>query len=339
MRTLLATMALALSTLMALDALQATPQLFAGYQSQRIVDDARMRPIHLDIWYPTAARPEQPHRYGLSAGRVVSGGELAGAKLPVVLLSHGAMGTAANYSWLAEHLARRGYVVLGVSHLGESPVFGSDSLDPSAVGRFDDRTQDLNAGLTYLLERSSFAARLDGARLAAVGHSSGGASVLMLAGVEFSAADLASYCASNARAQDKGCQYPAGDARRARQPPAVSGRRLKALVTLDPAVGPGFSEAALQSLTVPTLVIGSVRNDFLPYASHAGRVAANVRGAQILPLDRGEGHFVYVDECALPIEVMGVRLCSDAQRVDRKAVHETLAESIARFLGSALSVR
>lgn len=135
-------------------------QLSAGYQSQRIVDDARKRPIHLDIWYPTAAQPEQPHRYGLSIGRVVPGGELAGERLPVVLLSHGAMGSATNYSWLAEHLARRGYVVLGVSHIGESPVFGADSLDPAAVGRFGDRTQDLNTALAYLLERSPFTAGL-----------------------------------------------------------------------------------------------------------------------------------------------------------------------------------
>jgi len=312
-------------------------QLSAGYQSQRIVDDARKRPIHLDIWYPTAAQPEQPHRYGLSIGRVVPGGELAGERLPVVLLSHGAMGSATNYSWLAEHLARRGYVVLGVSHIGESPVFGADSLDPAAVGRFGDRTQDLNTALAYLLERSPFTARLDASRLAAIGHSSGGASALMLAGVAFSASDLAAYCASDARAQDKGCQYPSSNDERAKQPPVAPARRLRALVTLDPAVGPGFTERALRALSISTLVVGSVRNDFLPYASHAGRVGSQIPGAQVVRLDRGEGHFVYVDECTLPIEVMGVRLCADATGVDRKAVHETLAGSIEQFLASALS--
>jgi predicted dienelactone hydrolase len=314
-------------------------QWSAGYQSQRIVDDPRKRPIHLDIWYPTAAQPEQPHRYGLSVGRVVNGGQLAGDKMPVVLLSHGAMGTAANYSWLAEHLARRGYVVLGVSHLGESPVFGTDSLDPAAASRFGDRTQDLDAALTYLLERSSFSARIDANRLAGIGHSSGGASVLMLAGVPFSAADLTAYCASDAGRQDKGCQYPVGrNDERANQRPVLSSRRLKALVTMDPAVGPGFSESGLRSVTVPTLVIGSVRNDFLPYSSHAGRISTFVPGAQVIRLDNGEGHFVYVDECTLPIEVMGVRLCTDATGVNRRAVHEWLAKSIEQFLVSALSV-
>ena len=264
-------------------------QLSAGYQSQRIVDDARKRPIHLDIWYPTTSLPEEPHRYGLSVGRVVNGGQLAGDKLPVVLLSHGAMGAASNYSWLAEHLARHGYVVLGVSHLGESPVFGADSLDPASVSRFGDRTRDIDVALSYLLERSSFSARLDVARLAAIGHSSGGATVLMLAGAPFSAADLASYCVSDARKQDKGCQYPvSGTNQEANQVPVPSSRRLRALVTMDPAVGPGFSERGLRAVTIPTLVIGSVRNDFLPYASHAARFATHIPGAQVIGLDRGE---------------------------------------------------
>ena len=80
----------------------------------------------------------------------------------------------------------------------------------------------LNSALTYLLERSPFAGGLDGTRLAAMGHSSGGASVLMLAGVAFSAADLAAYWASGAGAADiRAAQYPAGDDERTRQPPVA----------------------------------------------------------------------------------------------------------------------
>ena len=339
MKGLAETITITLTATLSLVASLVAQQRSAGYQTQRIVDEARKRPIHLDIWYPTATQPEQLHRYGLSTGRVAADGELAGERLPVVLLSHGAMGTAANYSWLAEHLARRGYVVLGVSHFGESPVFGADSLDPAAAGQFNDRTRDLNSALTYLLERSPFAGRLDGTRLAAIGHSSGGASVLMLAGVAFSAADLAAYCASGARAADKGCQYPAGDDERTRQPPVASPRRFRAMVVLDPAVGPGFTQSALRALEIPTMVIGSARNDFLPYASHAGRVSAYVPAAHVVRLDRGEGHFVYVDECTLPLEVMGIRLCADAQGIDRKATHETLAPLIEQFVTEKLGTR
>ena len=56
-------------------------------------------------------------------------------------------------------------------------------------------------------------------------------------------------------------------------------------------------------------------------------------------LDRGEGHFVYVDECTLPLEVMGIRLCADAQGIDRKATHETLAPRIEQFVTENLGTR
>ncbi|MET0166583.1 MAG: hypothetical protein ABW318_16455, partial [Vicinamibacterales bacterium] len=115
----------------------------AGYQVIRVVDAARNRQIHLDVWYPTLEQ-EKTHTYGLSAGRVAPEATLTGTRLPLVVLSHGAMGAASNYSWLAEYLARRGNVVLGVSHFGESPVFGPDSVDVASVARFGDRTRDVN---------------------------------------------------------------------------------------------------------------------------------------------------------------------------------------------------
>jgi hypothetical protein len=49
-------------------------------------------------------------------------------------------------------------------------------------------------------------------------------------------------------------------------------------------------------------------------------------------LGAGEGHFVYLDRCDLPIEVMGVRLCSDRTGVDRDAVHARLVSAIISFL-------
>jgi predicted dienelactone hydrolase len=242
------------------------------------------------------------------------------------------MGTASNYSWLAEHLSRRGYVVLGVSHIGESPVFGTASLDPASVGRCGDRTRDLNYALGYILERSAYAKSIDPRRIGAMGHSSGGASVLMFAGVPFSASDLAAYCASPAGPMDKGCSYPtAGSVDAGRTVPVRSERRISALVALDPAVGPGFTDRGLRALRTPSVVFGSVQNDFLPYPYHAGRVA-RIRDAQVVRLNQGEGHFVYVDECALPIDVMGVPLCKDRSGVDRRAVHTSVAAIVERFL-------
>lgn len=305
----------------------------AGYDTLRIAD-ASGRPIQLDVWYPAAA-PEQAYSYHFGMGSVARGAAVAGDRLPVVLLSHGSMGAASNYSWIAEPLARHGYLVLGVSHFGESPAFGPATMNPATVSRFGDRTRDINAALDFLISKSSYASHVDKQRLGALGHSSGGATVLMLAGASFAMADLRAYCAQ-ARATDKGCQYPVGAAA-SDQSPVPSPTPIKALVVLDPAAGPGFTEAGLRALETPTLVVGSVDDDFLPFPAHAGRISGLLGSAEAVQLAGGEGHFVYVDRCSLPIDVMGVKLCTDRAGVDRGATHAKLVPQILSFLDRRLA--
>lgn len=303
----------------------------AGYESLRI--DAAGRPIQIDVWYPTAAA-EAPHSYNFGAGSVAVRGAPEAGRHPVILLSHGAMGAASNYSWIAEPLARHGYVVVGVSHFRESPVFGPSNMEPASVGRFGDRTRDFGAALDFLVTRSAYAALVDPVRLGALGHSSGGATVVMLAGARFAPADLAAYCVT-ARPADKGCLYPANPGEG--QMPVPLARPIRAIVALDPAVGPAFSSEALGAIKTPALVVGSADNDFLPFPAHAGRYGASLGSAELVKLEGGEGHFVYVDRCTLPVEVMGVPLCRDRAGVDRAAVQAKLVPVITAFFDAKLA--
>lgn len=310
-------------------------QQSAGYESTRINDGDR--PIHLNLWYP-ADQAESAVNYGISAGSAATGAMPVGERLPIVLLSHGAMGAASNYSWIAESLARRRYVVLGVSHFGESPVFGAQSLNPATVARFRDRTHDFNVALDWLLSKSRVAGAVDASRLAAIGHSSGGATALMLAGARFSPSQIFSYCSSGAAKVDKGCWYGAPNAATAEgQLPEPATRAIRAVVALDPAAGPGFVEDSLRSLESALLVVGSVDNDFLPYDAHAGRIAKAKRDSEVRRLDQGEGHFVYVDTCTARIDVKGTPLCTDRAGVDRAAVHAKLGAVIEEFLSRQLA--
>jgi predicted dienelactone hydrolase len=306
----------------------------AGYETLRIAD-ASGRPIQLDVWYPARAA-EQAHSYNFGMGSVAQGAAVAGDRLPVILLSHGSMGAASNYSWIAEPLARHGYVVLGVSHFGESPAFGPATMNPANVAHFGDRTRDINAALDYTISKSAYASHIDPHRLGALGHSSGGATVLMLAGAPFAMADMRTYCAQS-RAVDKGCQYPIGASSSSDQAPVPSPLPIKALAVMDPAAGPGFTQAGLRALKTPALVIGSVDDDFLPFAAHAGRVSDMLGSAEMVRLAGGEGHFVYVDRCNLPINVMGLKLCADRDGVDRDATHAKLVPQILSFFDRRLA--
>jgi predicted dienelactone hydrolase len=316
----------------------------AGYRHFTWHDIDRNRPVWADVWFPsTDASEEQVIPFGLGQGRAIPSAGVAaqGAPFPLVVMSHGASGSASNYSWLAEYLARNGVVVLGVSHYGESWLYGPETVDPDAVTRLWARPGDCTFALTQLLMNEDFGARVDSARIGALGHSSGGATVMALGGATLDPAALSTYCRSDAGLRDRGCQY-AGRSEASLRAPAEATRsyrdpRVIAIVALDPAAGPGHDAASLAQVTVPVLVVGSEDNDFLPFEHHAGRYAALLPNAVLIQLQDGEGHFVYLNSCTSDLAANGVPLCVDRTGVDREAVHARLAPQIRAFFVAAMS--
>ena len=308
----------------------------AGYEALRITDPTRMRPIQLDVWYPAAA-DETTHRYGLTMGRVAPGAPMAAGRFPVILLSHGALGAATNYAWIAERLARSAFVVVGVSHFGESRVFGEATINPATVADFGARTRDFSFALDFVLQRSKWASGVDGGRVGALGHSSGGATVAMLAGGQYRPEGMAAFCLSKEGNTDRGCGYRAGAPTQTVSAPPTADSRVRAVVLLDPAVGPGFDRPGLAGVKAPALVVGSFGNDFMPFALNAQRYAQFLPNAEAMRLDRDEGHFVYLDECSLPVEAMGIPICSDRPGVIRGDVHRRLGASVVAFLARQLA--
>jgi predicted dienelactone hydrolase len=312
-----------------------------GYAVQHTLDRVAQRPITIDLWYPAAdGALEAPHDYGLGRGRVALDAQPRAGRHPALVLSHDAFGAARNYSWIAEHLARSGYCVVGVSHYGESYVYGAETIDQGAAARPWLRAPDCTAALDHVLGESVLARAIDAERIGALGHSSGGHTAIMLAGATFDAAAMARYCASDAAAADRGCGYahasPAPQAVTADSSYTARDARVRAVVALDPALGPGCSEASLAAVRVPVLVIGAVDNDFLPFEHHASRYGRLLGNAWLSKLDWGEGHFVFLDECRADLEANGVLLGRDRPGVVRAQVHARLRRVITDFFDHAL---
>jgi predicted dienelactone hydrolase len=145
----------------------AQPIYKAGYRRYTWHDVDRNRPVWADVWYPSADEAEErPMAYGLGQGMVVAGAGVVtfGAPFALALLSHGAFGSAPAYAWLAEYLARRGIVTLGVSHYGESWLYGAETVDFRAATRLWVRPGDCMFALTQLLMHADFKERIDGIR-------------------------------------------------------------------------------------------------------------------------------------------------------------------------------
>jgi len=255
----------------------------------------------------------------------------------VVVLSHGAMGSARGQSWLGEKLAAAGYVVVGVNHFGESSVYGAETQNPMATALIWQRPQDISALLDKLATQPIFQKKINWSNVVMIGHSSGGQTAAMLAGVTYDLTRLISYCQSADAKGDLGCNYggnaaSAPDSFRREFAASQRDQRIKMIVMLDPALGPTATDASLRQINVSTLVIGAKNNDFLPWTQHGQRYASLIPNAKTHVLTGQEGHFVFITPCRHQTKVMGVSLCEDREGVDRKATQAVMAEAIIKFV-------
>ncbi len=314
-------------------------QRVAGVTRLQLKDESRDRPVWIDLWYPAAsgARPQQVN-YGLGVGLAARNAPAASGKHPLFMLSHGTGSAATNYAWLAEELARAGYIVAGVNHYRDSRVYGEGSLDPLAALQPWPRTADLVFAHREILKHPIWGALTDTNALYLGGHSAGGHTALAVAGVSYDLSQMGAYCASDASANDHGCLYvhDLSDEQRAHIPsrPVESQEDhidgVRGVLLLDPGMVPSFEEASLAQFSVPTLVAAAVPGDFLPFEAYGGRLLRVLPHA--LPLELpGAGHFSFLPECNIAVQVKGVSLCEDRPEAPRAQVHRQVVETTLRY--------
>lgn len=194
------------------------------FDATRPGPNALGRELLLRIWYPAEATPAQPASYFLDVreaefnaaasqlppgifdlvhGWSIQGATAASGRRPTLLLSTGFGVPLAFYSGIAEELASRGYVVIGVAHPDASgivvyPDGTTSQIDPNALpeesaraavvrGWADDLKFVANWLANGLAETSldpeglAALALVDVSRLGVFGHSFGGAAAVWAA--------------------------------------------------------------------------------------------------------------------------------------------------------------
>ena len=175
----------------------------AGYRSQDVPVDAPWlegRTVPLGIWYATEAEGGT-HPFYLGAfedDRSVVDAPFAdpacGAKMPLIVYSHGSQAWGGNNSSLLRHLVAAGWVAAAPDHLTNTLI---DNEEPRRVSFSLTRMADVVAAIDAieaLPEGDPLAGRVDTSRVLVMGHSFGGQTSWLMADPALDQAALAARC-------------------------------------------------------------------------------------------------------------------------------------------------
>jgi predicted dienelactone hydrolase len=232
-----------------------------GFQYATLADPRNERPLEMVVWYPSATTAVTPQLFGdnpvFVGAPAVLDAPAAKGEHPLVVLSHGYGGSWINQTWLASALAHQGYIVAAVNHPGTT----SRDRSAQAAAQLWQRPVDLSRAIDAVTAQPEKFGAVAKDRIAVVGHSLGGWTVLETGGARFDPELFAQDC--KAHPQLASCiayqQMNTASTAQAKARLAADWRdkRVTAVVSLDLGLSRGMTDASLAAYPVPILVIAA----------------------------------------------------------------------------------
>jgi len=308
----------------------------------RLVDQVRQRPLVVRIWYPAAASATETRVVyaRIYAGHAALDADYSEGNLrrPLIVLSHGDRGGNTDQSWLAERLARGGYIVAAVAHWLNT----TDNSVPEETVRAWHRPVDVSFVLTALLNDPVWKVRIDSNRVGVAGHSTGGYTALALLGARYNGTQMAAYCQGPLRGPDcdliKGANIATIDFSDSSE--LYIDNRVKAAFVMAPALGQAIDKESLAQITTPVHIVYAKDDELLKPNLNAVYYANAIPKAESSALDAG-GHFVFLPKCTLLGRLISYAIpfdiCGRKAHADRTALHEQVAREAIDFFGNSLN--
>ncbi|KJK17133.1 dienelactone hydrolase [Pseudomonas sp. BIGb0427] len=304
-----------------------------GVHRLSFADPLDAQPVQALAFYPSTA-PERSSRIDGYRVQAWEGAPMVIGRYPLLMLSHGNTGTPLALHDLATALARRGFIVVAVTHPGDN------ARDHSRLGTLSNlygRPLQISAAITASLGDSFLAPYINGPQVGVIGYSAGGETALILSGAQPDLERLQRYCQERPLDADA-CKTKGvliadrADLRAAPDP------RVKALMLMAP-LSLMFGRHALAEVKVPALIYSGDKDQLLAIDKNAQALARKLPVTPNYKLLAGAGHFVFMAPCDDEQRQKMAALCNDPDGVDREDIHLTLQAEAARFFNHTLADR
>ena len=316
----------------------------AGFRQMTVAaNSADSKPAHFALYYPTpdSARviPMGPFPHNVA----INGAPATKFK-GLIVISHGTVSTQIGFAMLAQALARNGYLVASVEHVGDT--WQDQSLRATPTRYFAERLRQVSRVIDTLLADPQWRTRItsgtDGQPLVgAMGHSAGGYTVLALAGGKPVLSRMRKHCEAEAALDPVFCNLShaigsataqADVAAEGLEEPVQADTRVRAVMALAP-LGVVFSASSLAAITVPVAIYAGEKDTFLVPRFHAQWVMKNMRSTNTsLQLVPNAGHYAFMNTPTMDLPSPDGSVARDPQGFDRAAFLDRLAhESITFF--------
>lgn len=325
----------------------ATASEVTGFRQIEVPDNTGNRDLKIALWYPTTDKIPPVivgENLAFIGNPAVKDAAPDGKNHPLVVLSHGYGGSWRNLSWLATELAKQGYIVAAPDHPGTTTF----NRDKQQAAQLWERPHDLSRVIDVVTKDSALAGKVEPQRIAAIGHSLGGWSVVALAGAKFDTELFQKDCKDYPSPRTCGLAHELGvyGGKEATQKflNMPADKRVGAIVSLDLGLARGFTPESLSSIHVPALIFGAgVDIGDLPAKLESGYVATNMPTSTGYVEIPDAIHFSFMQICkAGAVEIIEAQspgdgiVCKEGGERDRAAIHREVADMIIAFLAKSI---
>ncbi|WP_052184417.1 alpha/beta hydrolase family protein [Rahnella aquatilis] len=315
---------------------------------QITLSDSKFETLYVTVWYPASTEGRtvdigsNPAFVGVTVNPDAP--PLPGVH-PLLVISHGYNGNWRNLSWIAAAMAAEGYIVAAPDHPGTT-TFDQNPTEAKKLWR---RPHDISRVIDFVIDSPALFGATDKGRIAALGHSLGGWTVMSLAGARFKPSLFIDDCHNHPKRGDCRLTEKLGiNETLSLEKISANNRdaRIRAVVSLDLGLAPGFTPQSLNAINIPVLILAAQADRLadLPAGQESGYLAAkmnpNRRQYEII---EGATHFSFMQLCKpgaeniLNEESPGDDIvCQDGLHAKRSNIHQNLVSKISAFLNFAL---